>query len=374
MPTEGLRDWIRKSWRRLGTSAMPIAQCAVAAGTAWLVATDVVGHDRPFFAPIAAIISLGVAMGNRLRRVVELIVGVSLGVLIGDLLISRIGSGAWQITVVVALAMAVAVLADGGALLVGQAASSAVLVATLLPPTEVGGLQGGFERCIDALVGGGLGLLAAALLPGDPVRPLRRDARRLLNEIAEVLYAAADALRKQDVAAAGAALERARASQPMVDAVRDALRAGREVVTVAPLRRRRRRVINRYAEITEWSDYAMRNARVLVRRVYSALSDGEPTVPELVDAVTRVANAVGALTEQLTQEGDRTRAREPVLDAFPPVAALSERPNLGLSEQVVVAQLRSIILDLLQATGLRRSVAIAMMRERAAADSPPHDT
>lgn len=353
---------------------MPIAQCAVSAGTAWFVATTLLRHERPFFAPIAAVISLGVAMGNRLRRVVELIVGVGLGVLVGDLLISLIGSGPWQIMVVVALAMAVAVLADGGALLVGQAASSAVLVATLLPPTDVGGWRGGLERCLDALVGGGLGLVAAALLPGDPVRPLRRDARRLLNELAEVLYDAADALRKRDAAAAGAALARARATQPLVDALRDTLRASREVVTVAPLRRRRRGTINRYAEIAEWSDYAVRNARVLVRRVYSALSDGEPTPPELADAVTRVANAVGALTEQLAREGDRTRARDPVLDAFPPVAVLSESPNLGLSERVVVAQLRSIILDLLQATGLRRSEAIAMMRERAAADAPSDGT
>lgn len=45
---------------------------------------------------------------------VELVVGVSLGVLVGDLLISRIGSGPWQVTVVVALAMAIAVFTDGG--------------------------------------------------------------------------------------------------------------------------------------------------------------------------------------------------------------------------------------------------------------------
>ena len=100
--------------RRLRTSALPIVQCGLAAGAAWLVAHDLVGHERPFFAPIAAVISLGVSLANRLRRAVELVVGVSLGVLVGDLLISVIGSGWWQITLVVILAVAAAVFADGG--------------------------------------------------------------------------------------------------------------------------------------------------------------------------------------------------------------------------------------------------------------------
>jgi uncharacterized membrane protein YgaE (UPF0421/DUF939 family) len=50
--------------RRLRSSALPIVQCGLAAGAAWLVAHDVVGHERPFFAPIAAVISLGVSLGG----------------------------------------------------------------------------------------------------------------------------------------------------------------------------------------------------------------------------------------------------------------------------------------------------------------------
>ena len=157
-------------------------------------------------------ISLGVSLGSRLRRVAELVVGVSLGVLVGDLLISQIGSGTWQIMLVVALAMAAAVVADGATLLVAQAGSSAVLVATLLPP----GQAGGFDRCLDALIGGAVGVLVAAVLPADPVGPVRRSARALLDELAAVLADAADALRDRDLEAARAALRRAR-GQPAAD-------------------------------------------------------------------------------------------------------------------------------------------------------------
>ena len=48
-----------------------------------------------------------------------------------DLLVIAIGTGAWQLAVVVGLAMVAAVLVGGGVLLVNQAAVSAVLVVTL---------------------------------------------------------------------------------------------------------------------------------------------------------------------------------------------------------------------------------------------------
>jgi uncharacterized membrane protein YgaE (UPF0421/DUF939 family) len=349
---------VRLAGRRLRRSALPIAQCAVAAGGAWFVATELVGHERPFFAPIAAVITLGVSLGNRLRRVVELVVGVSLGVLVADLLILQIGSGTWQIMLVVALAMAAAVVADGATLLVAQAGASAVLVATLLPPGGAGGL----DRCLDALIGGAVGVLVTAVLPADPVAPVRRSARALLDELAAVLADAGDALRSRDVDAARAVLRRARDTHPLIESVRTALREGREVTRVAPLVRRSRRELGRYTELAERADYAMRNARVLARRTFSALSDDEPPAPELADALGELASAVGVLTAQLGRDGDRERAREPVLDVVRHSRVLAEDWSPGESEAVIIAQLRSIALDLLQGTGMTRAEALAAMR------------
>jgi uncharacterized membrane protein YgaE (UPF0421/DUF939 family) len=344
--------------RRLQLSALPVGQCAVAAGGAWFVANDLVGHARPFFAPIAAIICLGVSLSSRLRRAAEMVLGVSLGVLVGDLLIAQIGSGTWQVVLVVALAMGTAVFANGAALLVGQAGSSAVLVATLIPPGDVGGL----DRCVDALIGGGVGLLVASVLPSDPVGPVRREARALLDELAAVLARTGDALRDRDTEAAAAALGRARGSQPLIDELRGALRGGHEVTRVSPMLRRRRRVLGKFAELAERADYAMRNARVLVRRTYTALCDDEPAAPELADVLRELAAAVRTLTDQLGRDGDRERAREPLLDVVRHVRLLTRTWTPGPSEVVIVAQLRSIALDLLQGTGMSRNEALGAMR------------
>jgi hypothetical protein len=118
----------------VATTAVPIAQAALAAGLSWLVAVHIVDHRAPFFAPVAAVVCLGITLGQRLRRVIELIVGVGLGVGVGDVLISAIGTGPWQIALVVALAMSIAVLLDGGAVITVQSAVSAILMVTLYLP------------------------------------------------------------------------------------------------------------------------------------------------------------------------------------------------------------------------------------------------
>ena len=209
----------------------------------------------------------------------------------------------------------------------------------------------------------------AAVLPTDPVGPVRRTSRALLDELAAVLRGVADALRDRDAGAALAALQRARRTQPLIESLRGALHGGREVTAVSPLHRSRRRVLARYAELAERADYAMRNARVVARRAHSALLDGEPPVPDLPDVLDELACAVDRLTAELTREGDPARARAAVIDVVVHARVMSATVGtdaepatvLGTSEQVLVAQLRSIALDLLQSTGLSRAEARAAM-------------
>ena len=172
---------------RLRTKSWQIGQCALAAGVAWFVAAEVLGHTTPFFAPIAAVVSLGTSYGQRLRRVAEVTLGVAIGVLVADLLVSAIGTGWWQLTLIVALAMTAAFLLDGGQLFVTQAAVQSIVVATLLPDPDQG-----FIRFTDALVGGGVALIAATVVPAAPLRRPRENAATVLRKVSDLLRAAAD--------------------------------------------------------------------------------------------------------------------------------------------------------------------------------------
>src|ERR1700760_3951199 len=91
----------------------PIAQTGLAAVGAWYVAVLLGVDSRPGFASIAAVISLGAAFGERRQRAVQLIGGVTLGIVLADLLVRTIGYGVAQVGLLVALAMLAAILLGG---------------------------------------------------------------------------------------------------------------------------------------------------------------------------------------------------------------------------------------------------------------------
>ena len=55
---------LRQRRARLRSKSWQIGQCALAAGVAWFLAADVFGHATPFFAPTAAVVSLGTSYGQ----------------------------------------------------------------------------------------------------------------------------------------------------------------------------------------------------------------------------------------------------------------------------------------------------------------------
>ncbi|HEY4096694.1 MAG TPA: FUSC family protein, partial [Baekduia sp.] len=143
---------------------------AVAAGIAWLIAKAIFGTTGAFFAPVAAIVTLGLTVGSRLNRAIELSIGVPLGIALADVLVLQTGSGIVQLICITFAATSVAVFLGGGPLLVTQAAVSAILVVTLQPPTH--GLS--FTRAADALIGCGVALiLNFVIAPIDPVALVR---------------------------------------------------------------------------------------------------------------------------------------------------------------------------------------------------------
>ena len=144
--------------RALRATAATLLQTGVAAGLAWYLAHGARPRRPAFFAPVAAVDALASGPDNhpaggrdgrgrrrrdRGRR---------------RALISGIGRGRGQGPLVVLIAISGAILLGGGALVVSQAASSAVLVATVVAPSH--GLVP--TRFVDALVGGAVGLAVLA--------------------------------------------------------------------------------------------------------------------------------------------------------------------------------------------------------------------
>lgn len=330
---------------RVRSKSWQIGQCALAAGVAWFLAADVLGHPRPFYAPIAAVVSLGTSYGQRLRRVVEVTLGVALGVLLGDVIVRLIGSGWWQLTLIVAAAMCLAFLLDGGQLFVTQAAVQSIVVSTLLPAAGAG-----LTRWSDALVGGGVALVAATVVPAAPLRRPREQAAQVVRTIAAMLRGASQVMVDNEVEPALELLGHARATDVVIRELSDAADEGLAVVASSPFRVRYGPGVRRMADLVEPLDRALRSTRVLVRRTAVAAHHRRPVPRSYSLLASDLATAADLVAQELEANRLATAAQPALLAVGDATGAVERTPDL--TADAALAQLRSIVVDLLLLTGM----------------------
>jgi len=344
---------------RLRPRLLPIAHTAAAAVLAWYVALLLLPDQRPAFASIAAVISVGATYGQRGARAAELIGGVVVGLSVADVIVRAIGSGPLQMGLMVVLAMSTAVVLGGGALLVTEAAVSALLLLAAMDPATVTVGPGLSPiRFAEALIGGGVALGVTSLFfPPDAALIVGRAVQSVFAELGRSLERISAALGDGDADGAQRALQSARDIEHATAALDDAFAAGRETARLAPPRRRARAQIDRYGRTLAQVDFAVRNTRVLARDVVRFTRGGQPA-PELAEAVGVLSAAVWELAaayDDPARIGEVTRLAR---GAAARAAAVAEHPGGPLLIEIA-GQVRSTAVDLVRAAELVADVAPA---------------
>lgn len=352
-----IRREMDRALGRLRAGIWPVAQTAVAAALAWSVAALVLGHDRPFVAAIAAVISIGAVAGQTLRRAIEWTLGVAVGLAVADLILLAIGTGPVQTGVIVGLAMSVALLIRGGIMFWTEAGVSALLVAGLDPTTS--GVSP--DRFLEALVGGGMALAVSAAFPSNPSLRARLAARPVLEDLATALRDAAAALIGGDLGLAEQSLSEARRVDASVARLREELDGGFQIARLSPSRRRHLGPLARYATAADQLDFAVRDARVLARAAVTMVRERGAAQGQLVEAILGLALAVEALAGYLEKPDYPTDVRLFALGAAQEATASLGTSN-DLETSALVAQVRSTALDLLQAAGMDPGEALEALR------------
>jgi|SRR5664279_4549056 len=346
-PTDSLTDrlWVlRRRWRTL-------LRLSVATSGAYFIATNLLDHQQAFFAPIAAVIVLIVGAGKRGRILLELVLGVAVGVLMGELLVLGIGRGAWQMALVVVLTVVTATLLGLKGMALNQAATSSVLLAGVLP--AVGAGNPAITRFLDAFVGGVMGLAMILLIPRNPVRDIDREVQRVLSRLADILERLAQAMRTVDVDLADAQLAIARDMQPQVDVMTSTAANVTEIARMSPVRWRQRQHVRTYVATVRDLDNAVRDARVLARKTSTLLRRGEPVPIRMEEALGGLARAFRIFADDLSEQDDFEEAREGLVEAARlATSALTE--TITINSATIAAQVRSLAADLLYASGYTR--------------------
>ncbi|WP_434743994.1 FUSC family protein [Micromonospora sp. SH-82] len=350
-------SWFREAAERVWRGWPQVLESTLAATVAWILATALVGHPQPFFAPAAALIVLGQARGQRTRRAVEVLIGVAAGVLVADVVIQALGARhTLTIFTVILLTIVGAVAVGATGVSVVQAAVSALYLVVIDPPGET---LIPF-RFVDALIGGAVALVVSQLAAvRHPLDPLVAEFRQTFADLSAVLHEAADALDDHDPVEAKAALERARGMDAAVERLRTGVLAAGEAVALH-LRRRRHRGRLRVVDASIGQiDYAVRNARVLARAGVTLTRTPAPVPADLGAAVRLLAEAVHEAGEAIAAD---LEGRESVADeccARAETAALEAvriagrlfLPGHPLPLAMIIGQVRSTAIDLLRSVG-----------------------
>ncbi len=353
---ETAQSSLRTRVRRVRNAGFAIVQTGIAAGLAWFMAKLIVGTPDPFFAPAAAVISVGLQRGQPLRRSAELSAGVAIGIGIAFLLRSAIGLGPVQIGAIVALTILAALLVDGSIVLVNQAAISAVLVMTL-PSAALGD---GPDRFFDALIGGAvalvIGQLAFARNPASSVIELARD---VLGELAAKLRDGALALERAELARAQAALDSLRALDATIAQLFDALARAQEAAAFSPTRRRSRDALEPHGPAARQIDYAVRTGACFCARSRPRFAP--------VSALRRGSHSRSAPWRTRSMRSRASWARAPARTRLESSRSVpgARRPSPRKPERsrttMIVGQVRATVVDLLRASGLEGEGARAAL-------------
>ena len=253
-------------------------------------------------------VSLGTSYGQRLRRVAEVTVGVAIGVFVGDLIVVQLGSGWWQLTLIVALAMSTAFLLDGGQLFVTQAAVQSIVVSTLLPDPGAA-----LTRWTDALIGGAVALVAATVVPAAPLRRPREQAAVVMRKIAALLRAAGEVMVDGEVERALDLLADARSTDYLIRELQAAADEGLSVVASSPFRVRHKGDLRRMVELVDPLDRALRSTRVLVRQTAVAAYHRRPVPASYSLLALDLADAADVVADELAADRMAVDARPALL-------------------------------------------------------------
>lgn len=345
MSSGPLRGWIdvprarRSAERRVLDSFTPVLQAAVAATLAWLVAHRVLGHQQPFFAPIAAAISLSTSYIQRSKRIAQMIAGVMLGIVVAELLHGLLGSSTAALgvivlaTMVIALALGVGFFNDG-MMFPNQAVVSAVLVVTVHKHGT------GAERAVDVLVGGAVAyVLGVGLFPAQPMSLLADTEADVLRTLAAKLNEVVGLLRSGTCVTDEWTLATGHEIHRQLAALARARATARMNVRLAPRRFALRTSVDAEVKRTGRLDLLANAVLSLIRAATRRGGDS----PGLTDRIASLAGGIAGLAE-----ADRpwppallTEVQSRAQDAIEQVTAREVDPD-----QVVASILRATARDL----------------------------
>ncbi|PSR29083.1 MAG: FUSC family protein [Sulfobacillus benefaciens] len=243
-----------------------VLKTGIAAGASWSVAHWLFQTPRPYFAPLAAILSLQVSVADSVSKGIQRVAGVGAGIVVAIVAGHFFRLSAWSVGIVVYVAVFVSSRLKMGPQGIPQAAITALLVLT------VGRLAPGYAwlRVVDTMVGVAVAVVVNALIwPPDATPSAETAMIALAQAISEVLLALCrDLLDGLSPSEANNHLRRARQVEQSLDAVHDAIKRAEKSLKWNFLLVKRRKRLTTLRQAGTVLEHALSQVRGIARTLF----------------------------------------------------------------------------------------------------------
>lgn len=344
---------VARTLRRWAVIAWPLLQRTAAAMVAWLIARHIAGHPDPFFAPLSAIVALNAPLGERGRNALRLLLGVLVGIVVGELTTLAIGGGYGALALAMFVAMVAARALGGAPVMIAQAASGAILTVTAIDG------EAGVNRLVDAVIGGGVALVfSQVLFSPEPVRLLRRAEVKALGGMADGLAMTARAIEDDDDELAGRAISKLRDLRDHLVELARLRRAGRRVARHSVVWRSQLKPVVRETEDAGHLDLLGGSCLALARVAAATAPSRRRT---LAPIVRDLAGILADLAKDLGDRATRQRAADHALETVRRISRGDDAAKSATAEVITVV--RMVAADIMTFAGVDHDDAIDAARE-----------
>jgi uncharacterized membrane protein YccC len=282
------------------------AKTGVAAGLAWVAAVPIDPSQRPYFAPIAAVVVVQPTVYDSLSRAAQRVAGVVVGVMAALAVAHFVTLNALTIGVVTFVGLLIGWLlrlGPQGAVQVPVSAFLVLVVGTAIPGYGVARL---YETLVGAAIGAGVALLSpSAPAPGGAMK----SATETIRAAADMIYligadlgspwSRADALGWED--RASALVRGAKDARARMDAARLSARWN-------ALARSARTALDEAEDALVSSERVTIQVRAITRALLDGSDQAHP-MPTVAGLLTSAADVASALAVWTSSSGDATTLR-----------------------------------------------------------------
>ncbi|QGF23186.1 FUSC family protein [Raineyella fluvialis] len=350
-----VRSTARAGWLRVRGAVVPNTQSAVFATASWLICRYLIGDPSPIFAPIATFLCLGFTRNREPRKVIEVGIGATIGVLLGEVVVAAIGFGWWQLGLVLLTTPLLGRFLDRSDLMTFQTAINTMVVGSMslvaATARAPGAVSAPFGRWVDALVGVAVALVAAAVLPQSLTSRPRRYTASALAGLARALDSIAEGMTDGDVRKVAEAYADLSVARNQVGDGQTARHSAADMARLNPARRADRHQLAELDRLLRLSDRLNGTLFVLARQAAGIVGESgrQPAVAELA---SDAAASLHDLARQIGHWEKPIRARETALMMAARLSPDDIDTSTGWRTTALVSLLRAVAVDLLQLTGL----------------------